>query len=247
MALLSEHIAHIKSVLSRGAESDDSRYSDRQIYFLLRYLRAELFKQKLDKYNYVSPFNYQTIPCIPLELVTEDEGCECSSHRHYGNHDGLFKETWNSTDCVILRTVSEIPRPIVNRKQMFLKVWTQGGVSIDPASSDDVKYAKYSKIKKNLLSYEVINNRIYVKGTTTLKALKIRALFADPLAVNIPGACGDGEVVCFDPYTDEFPLDLEMTRAMNKLTYEELVDIMAKMPEDVDNDSLDTTIQPVRQ
>ena len=72
MALLSEHIAHIKSVLSRGAESDDSRYSDRQIYFLLRYLRAELFKQKLDKYNYVSPFNYQTIPCIPLELVTED-------------------------------------------------------------------------------------------------------------------------------------------------------------------------------
>jgi len=230
MALLSEHIAHIKSVLSRGAESDDSRYSDRQIYFLLRYLRAELFKQKLDKYNYVSPFNYQTIPCIPLELVTEDEGCECYS-----------------TDCVVLRTVSEIPRPIVNRKQMFLKVWTQGGVSIDPASSDDVKYAKYSKIKKNLLSYEVINNRIYVKGTTTLKALKIRALFADPLAVNIPGACGDGESVCFDPYTDEFPLDLEMTRAMNKLSYEELVDIMAKMPEDVDNDSLDTTIQPVRQ
>jgi len=221
MALLSEHIAHIKSVLSKGAESDNSRYSDRQIYFLLKYLRAELLKQKLDKYHFVSPFNYQTIPCIELEKVDENEGCECYS-----------------TGCLILKSKYALPRVIVNRNQLLLKIWTPAGIVVDYATNDEVKRAKYSKTKNSGYTYEIINNYIYVRGNLSLEALKVRAIFTDPLEVNIPGACGDNQT-CFDPYTEDFPLDLEMTRALNKMSYEELVGVMSKMKEDMENNSND--------
>lgn len=230
MALLSEHIAHIKTVLSRGAASDNTRFSDRQIYFMLKYLRAKLLKQKFDKYHYVSPFNYQTITCIPLSLVSANEGCECYD-------DG----------CQVLKSQYEIPRVIVNRNQMMLEVFTQSGELISLLRESEAKRAKYSKTKNKGYTYEIINNYLYVRGDHRLKVIKIVGIFEDPMEVNIPGACGEGVVQCFDPYSDDFPLDLELTDAINKLAYEELIKLMQVMPEDIENNSKDVQPQQAKQ
>jgi hypothetical protein len=222
--LVKELVSHIINVLNHGPAADDSRISERQVYFILKYLRAKLIKQKADKYNYISPFNYQTLECLPLVQGTFSE-CEC------------FDE-----GCVILRSEWKIPNIIVNRNQLMLKgIFTQSGEEIYPATDQDIKRFKYSKTKNKpgRYTYEIKNNYLFVRGDDRLKVVKFTGILEDPLEANIPGACGDGITDCFNPETMNFPIDLELTEAICKMTYDEIFNVMMRIPIDNENDAKD--------
>ena len=219
--LIKEIISNIRGVLSHGPASSDSRISERQVYFIIKYLRAKLIKQKADKYHYISDFNYQTFECLPLELVPEDN-CPCYAR-----------------ECKVLKSTFKLPVILNNRNQLMLKgLWTQGGEKINYATSDEIKRFKYSKTKKEALTFEIINNYLYVRADPRLKVVKLTAIFEDPVEINLPSACGEN-VLCFDPETMEFPLDMELVEALNKLTYEELFNVMLRIPVDTESNSKD--------
>lgn len=221
--LVKEIIANLTGILSHGPMADDSKLSERQIYFILLYLRAKLIKQKADKYHYISDFNYQYIDCLPLVQAPDGE-CECYE-------DG----------CVVLKSEWKVPKIIVNRNQLMLKgIFTQGGVEIFAATEQESKRFKYSRTKTGKFTYEIRNGYLIVRGTQRLKVVKLTAIFEDPLAINIAGACGEN-VLCFDPETSDFPLDLELVEAINKLTYEELFNVMMRIPNDIENNAKDDT------
>lgn len=222
--LIKEIISNIRGILSRGPVSDDTKISERQVYFILKYLRAKLIKQKADKYNYISDFNYQYIDCLPLELAPDGE-CEC-----YDSGCKVLKSTW------------KVPRIIVNRNQLMTKgIFTQAGVEIFPATEQDLKRFKYSKTKLGKFTYEIRNDYLYVRGTERLKVVKLTAIFEDPFEANIPGACGD-DVSCFDPETTDFPLDMELVEAINKLTYDEIFNVMMRVSGDNENNAADDNV-----
>lgn len=222
--LIKEIIANIRGILSHGPASDDSKISERQVYFILKYLRAKLIKQKADKYNFISDFNYQYIECLPLELAPDGE-CECYE-----------------SGCMVLKSTWKVPRIIVNRNQYMLKgIFTQGGVEIFSATEQELRRYKYSKTKLGKLTYEIRNEYLYVRGTERLKVVKIDgAVFEDPVDINIPGACGDN-TVCFDPDITDFPLDMELVEAINKMTYDEIFNVMMRIPNDNENNAKDDT------
>lgn len=221
--LVKELVAHITGILSHGPKASDSKISERQVYFILKFLRAKLIKQKADKYNYISDFNYQSLECLPLVLAPDGE-CEC-----YDN------------GCKVLKSEWKIPRIIVNRNQLMLKgIFTQAGVEIFPATEQELKRYKYSKTKLGKFTYEIKNGYLYVRGTERLKVIKLTAIFEDPLDINIEGACGQ-DTVCFDPDITDFPIDLELVDTINKMTYEEIFNVMMKVPNDMERNAEDDT------
>ena len=230
MALLSEHISHITNILNQGAKPDSYRFTDKQIYFILKYLRSELLKQKLDRGYFINPYNYQTIPCVSLEYKDISD-CECFT-----------------TNCKSLQTSCEIPRAMNSRRGLDLSVYTIEGNRLDRLTLDTIKLAKYSKsFACNLRGYYIENRIIHVVGYDRLKVLKIKGLFEDPLELaSFKCSCDEEGNSCYDPYTMDFPLDLDLTRALNALTYEELLKISMQVPKDDTNDS-QTTIQQTKR
>ena len=225
MALLQEHIYHIKNVLSNGPVSDDFKISDEQVYFILKYARAKLIKDKFDKYHYINIANYQTIDCLKLELVPEIN-CPCFTN-----------------DCKVLRSKCELPRVITGRNGLLIQgIYDLSGNVISETSKSKLQYYKYSKTKQNRVSYYILNNHLYIQNADRLKAVSITALFEDPLALSSGlgecNSCGDNGS-CYDPYTMDFPLDLDLTTYLNKMTYEELYGIMMKIPQDNNNNAKD--------
>lgn len=225
--LISEHVQHIKNVLSGGTSSDDFKIPDRQIYFVLKYLRAKLIRTRVDRYNYINDYNYQTIDCLPLELVKVKNCNDCVEI---------------DNECYVLQSKCELPKIISNRNQMLIdKVTTVLGEEDNYFQGETInKLTTYSKYRKSpqKLFYEIYNKRLRVYGSTVLEAVSFKALFEDPLKLADLNCCS-GDDPCFDPDTDDFPLEADLADLLHKMTYEELLKIMMRLPQDLENDAKD--------
>lgn len=211
-------------ILNHGTPSDDKRFSDRHLYFILKYLRAELIKNKANKYNYLNVFNYQTIPCLSLEIVTGLDDCPCLP-------DGV--------GCQYLRTASPLPKILSNRQGLLISsVRDAVGNIIPGASYETTSYDQYTKIKKNMTRYFIHNGYLYLAtNNTDLEKINITAIFFDPVELASIPTCDNTEVTCYNPMTQAFPMDDELTSALFKMTYEELFGFALRVPQDTSNDS----------
>ncbi len=228
MPLLKEHISHITTVLSNGVASDDFQFSDSQIYFILKVIRQKLLKQKIDKGKYIAPYNFQTIPCVKLSLQ-EIVDCECFT-----------------TDCSALQSNCILPKIIPSDKGLFVEgvytVNTNMPNRLDMITLDTLRLSKYSKTMKEPKSWFISdNNKLFVTGYNRLGAVKLRALFEDPLEVmmlDTSCACNDdGSALCIDPYEMDFPLDGDLSKELWMMNYEELMKIAMMAPPDIKNNA----------
>jgi hypothetical protein len=228
MAKLKFHLSHISSVLSNGVPSDDFQWSDPQIYFILQNIRLKLLKQRIDAGKYISPFNYQTIPCLKLERQ-KIEDCECFT-----------------SDCYASQSICNIPKILASSKGLMVDgVWTINQLKpnrLDHIELDTLRLSQYSKFMQEPKAWFIHNNNtFYVTGYDRLAAVKMTALFEDPLSVlTMSDTCGcneDGSPICIDPYEAEFPLDGDLSRDMWMMTYEELMKVAMMIPPDLKNDA----------
>jgi hypothetical protein len=228
MATLKEHISHVTSILSNSGEvSDDFQFSDQQIYFILKTNRAFLLNQKVKEGKYVSPFNYQTIPCFKLKL-DKIQDCECFT-----------------SDCYALQSICNIPTIISSTKGLIVDgvyaINTLKPVKLAPLSFDEFRLSQYSKTMKDVKGWFIIEDKLYVVGYDRLAAVKIRALFDDPVEVlTMTPSCAcndDGSALCIDPYDVEFPLDSDLSKNLWSLTYDEITKIAFRMMPDLKNDA----------
>lgn len=229
MAKLKELISNLTEILNNGRVTDDYQFSDPQIYFILRYLRTKLIRQRIQDGKYISPYNYQTIPCLKLEYK-KIEDCECYT-----------------SNCYSLQSKCIIPNIFSSPKGLMINgaytINTNNPERLDYLRFDEVRLLKYSKTMKDAKGWFFTPEatKLHIKGFDRLKAIKFSALFNDPLAVmmlDTSCACNDdGSALCIDPYEAEFPMDEDLIKDINTLTYEELIKVAYNAIPDLKNNA----------
>jgi len=230
MAKVKEHISHVTSILNNSGEvSDDYQYSDQQIYFILKSVRSYLLRQRITEGKYISPYNYQTIPCFKLSLQ-DVQDCECLD-----------------STCKALQSNCSLPTLITTQKGIGIDgIYTVNSpqpTRLDNLTFDSYRLIKYSKTMQNVKGWFLtdILRKLTVVGYDRLAAVKVRGLFDDPLEImSMSTNCGcneDGSQICLDPYEAEFPLDPDLSKTLWSLTYDDILKIALKMNVDLKNDA----------
>jgi hypothetical protein len=223
---LNDHVSHIQSVLNKGLASASKNVQDEQIYHLLKVYRARLIWDKQNKFNKLSPFNYQTIHCLPLELVELNE-CKCYE-----------------TGCVTLKSKCELPQILSYKHNLLIKVTLIDGTSVTQTSIKQMNN-NFRKTKLTKFGWFIHDNKLVITGDKRLKVVSVTAVFEDPTALEDFCECTiDGEetdITCYDVLEQDFPMDTEMVSGLYRLVLEDF-GMLYKYPDDVENNAKSTEI-----
>lgn len=201
--------------------SDDIILSDRQVEFMINYLREKLIVQQLQKGRSISSNIKQDLGEVALQRVD-------------GNGGGV-----KVTDRTILRTTVTIPQPIELDQQDLITYI--GGLDkhspITYKTKANAKWNKYNKYaSKEPLAY-YSNGYIYITGCANpgLKWINIEGVFANPRAVhNYKNPDG---TPCYDPDVDNYPLSGRMVDAIMDLIKTKELNLFMQIVEDSTNNA----------
>lgn len=218
MATINEIIYNIRMEI-KDNRSDDIKLSDRNIEFLINFLRAKLIRQDVQKHKSISPNYEQSLGVIDLELIDSSE-------------DPDF-----NTGSYILRSVKEIPTPIdVDGDELITKVSGLDGLSrIDFTSEAQANKRRWLKYASKRITAYYSGGRIYIAGCPTeLRYITLEGVFENPREVaNFKKK--DGEP-CYDPNKDRYPISAHMIDMLNSLVKRQELDLYFQLIEDKIND-----------
>ena len=179
MLLIKEVIQRVQSLYSKGAQSDDSRLSQRHIYSKLISLRSKYISQQAKKRQKLNQWNFQTLPCVEVVKVPQSL-CPCTP----------------VSGCDILRTKYPLPKPLSDLNNHLIQSVTSvdGNVIFSEIQWNEVKYKASSKYTSTKPDFFVNDGYLYIIGLVQkmrhLKTITITGLFEDPLvAENYPNIC----------------------------------------------------------
>jgi hypothetical protein len=222
-----EIIQRVQSLYSKGVQSDDTRLMSRHIYNKLLTVRSKLISQEAKKKQKISPWNYQTIPCIELIKVPAHD-CPCIP----------------PIGCEILRSKYPLPQPLSGLSGILIQSVTtiDRSIKIDEVSLNAASYQKGNKYTPKKLNYFIFKDYIYITTPSKLKAISLTGLFEDPLDVKLfKGYCDDCVecVECLDFKEEDFPINNDMIDTVIELTIQELVILFGQNVEDLTNNGTD--------
>jgi len=221
-------IQRIKSLYSKGVQSDDSRLTDRHIYNKMVTVRSKLISQSAKKKQKINQWSYQTIPCIEL-IKAELHECPCIP----------------PLGCDILRSKYPIPKPLTDlNSHLIQSVSTlEGNVIFSEITWNEKKYKSSNKYTANKPDYFIRNNYLYITHRSGLKVITLTGLFDNPLEVeNFPSFCEcDDCNNCESILEKEFPIDNDMIETLIDITKIELIEQFSQMVRDSSNNSEDNT------
>lgn len=228
--LVKELIDHIQGLLAQGDQADNSNWTDRHVYFMIKSIRAKLIKQKKDKNQIISDFTYQRIPCIPLEKVPISEYPTCFSPEKY-----------------VMKSEYKIPDIVASSRGLIMdKLRTIAGEEVKLTTQDAIRHDKYSITRSNYPQAFIKDDYLYVGITPDYEfcGISLRAVFEDPLELSQLSSqcCNEGvPTICFDPTTEEFPMEQAMVDILTKMTFEDLLAISARLDNDLTQNYIDNT------
>lgn len=191
---------------------------------------------KLNKRQFISRWNYDTLPCV--ELI-EVEGHECPCIPPIG--------------CTILRTKEKLPKPISNISKHIIDSVTSidGSVIFDETTWRGKNWRNGDKYTSKKPDYFIKDDYMYFTVTRTLRYVTIIGLFNDPLEVeNFPSVCDEQECEDCNPCENntsfmevEFNIDDDLIDTLIEMSVKELVVMFNQSREDLSNDSKDNIQQ----
>lgn len=230
MITIGEVIQRFQSLYSKGAQSDDSRLTPRHIYSKMKTVRAKLIIEQSKKKQKINNWNYQTLNCIEMIVVS---GHECPCLPPMG--------------CEMLRTKHKIPKPLSNMDSTLItNVSTiDGSITYSEITLRDKKYKKGNRYTANKPDYFIQNEYLYITHVlNSPRVISITGIFENPLDVDkFPTLCKEDCVECEDCTSmldKEFPLDLDLVEALVQISVEELIGIFSQSIEDQSNNTLDS-------
>lgn len=232
MALVETHIAHIKNIFAQGVPSDDFRLSERHIYHVLTYNRARLIKQKADKTLFLGQSNYTMVNCIKL--------CEASLYEC---------EHLPSYICgpKYMRSICKFPRLIDGRfGPLVYKVQTITGEEINKSNMNKVLVNKYSRTRKDIRSWFIFDDYLWVKDCDNIEVVSITAAFYDLMDLIKLKECLCEPTDCFDITKDDFPIDESILGELYALTLQDLGASLSVGQNDVENNAKTEAQQPLK-
>lgn len=222
-----EHVYAIQNILNKGRKSDDGKLSNELIIHYMNIARSLLLKREADSQKYINPSNYQGF-CMPLCVSNWADCCNMPVE----------------IQCPILKSKYKIPKAISGRTNIYLKVSYIDGREIGRTTHRSFRYRQHTISKKNKPGWFILNEHLYVTGVpeNLLKTVWVDALFEDPTAIADIVSCGpSGDIQCYDPATQEYPIESYLVEGMYKLTMQHITP-MFKFPDDVENNDRSTEI-----
>ena len=219
-----ELVTEIREYFSAGRITDDFRLSVRRVVRVLNDIRARLVYEDLQKKRPIRESD-KLIICVPLEPV-----------------DGSFCDCFVNEGCTIQKSTCPIPKIIDNKIFDISSIDVQGKVHFDYIKLSEVKWKLKSR-KKNereavyvFLATEGSDTYLYMINAM-LEAVKVQALFEDPLAVVNYRCCEDLPPVC-SPLDEEILMDARLAPLLKEMTIAYLAPSM-QIPEDNRNNDED--------
>jgi len=200
-----EHIDTIRVMLKQT--SDDTQYSGQLIYKMMLDARGLLLWQRLQKKQKLSKFNYMSF-CIQLEPATYHDCGTCIP----------------DVGCRILKGTTDLPKVLSNKYTDYLKIFDTTGVNeLGNVSATQHALVKYSNTMKDKWFFEIVNRKPVVWGQTTLEYLYVTMIPEDPVEVSNLNLCDVSGAGCYDPETDEFPIDASLNQPMYEIVVKQML------------------------
>lgn len=224
MSITANHlIADIRGIASSGGNPNEFKVSDEQILYWVEEVRAMLISQKLNKKDDINDSWIQYINCIELEQVEDTFCCLASS------------------DCMLLRSIKQIPSTIDTWKDnMIMYVTTVGGESINRSNPVRQRYNKYNKYTSTNRVWFLRDDYIYIINDQVLQYISLAGLFETPSDLSEFVAC-DGEV-CFT-LDSPYPISLNMASEVTDIIIKTKINPFFAFPMDNKNDASGVTPQ----
>jgi len=209
-----EHVDSLRILIRQI--SDDTIFEDQFLYRKLLDARAFVLNNELNKFKHISKWNFQTF-CVPLVRGSYDD-CDCAPN----------------TNCEVLRSTLEMPKPLRSSFHEYFSVskTLTGDEPITPSSPLKETLRKYTKTAKKKLGWDINNKFLIIFNNTVLEYVFVRELLEDP--TEAAEFCNTA--TCYDPDTDEFPMDAKLNDSVYKRVLE-LLGITLQMPEDITNNA----------
>lgn len=207
-------------LLLKDNKSDDLKFTDRNLEFIINYLRVKLIRQDNQKGRSISNNIEQQLGPLELEIIDSSE-----------SNDFI-------TGVNILRTVKELPSTIdIDGNNLITYV---GGLGFD----NKIDYTTYSQaVKKSWSKYAskrisafLYNNRLYISGCNNyeLQYITVNGVFENPRELfNFNREDGSP---CYDPNKDKYPLSQHMIDMINSIVKRQELDLYYQLIEDKVND-----------
>lgn len=223
MATISQHISNVRALIKQYGRTDES-YTDQFLYQLLKGERNDLLSEILRKFNHVSEWNWQTY-CMPL-IKAKPYNCNC------------VPDTVG--DCLALRSKYKIPQAVKGRNKSYVEFKTLGGDRITLYEESEWLRLKDDDIIGKKLAGSIIDGYLYIWNNLKLKVVSIGGIWQDQMEWAVVPKCNDDGTesidICFNPLTEEFPLDLEKQNYIYTKILS-LLKIPLQLPQDQTNDN----------
>lgn len=208
--------------LYKDAKSDDIKLSDRQLEFIVNYLRADLIGQDYNKGRSLSSNVKQDLGKVELVKIDASE------------------DTSLKSNTFILKSKFKLPKPLeFNNKDAITYV---GGIDkVSPmqfstkAATTWSKHSKYAS--KNILPF-IKEGYLYLYNCTSFtKWVNVEGVFENPREVAKFKQVGGLPV--YDPNVDDYPISGKMIRTINQLFLTGEIALFVQLTEDIRNDASD--------
>lgn len=222
MATLKQITDNLKAII-RGGDfiSDDEVIKDRQLEFIVNYIRAFLIRQNYEKGYATNDALGQDLGCVTMELVDPADCCEITTGCPY-----------------ILRTVQVIPRAIETHTGTLITY--VGGIdkisSFQLTTPARMQFQKYSKYTGKMPFAYILNDRIYITNNKFLETINIQGVFETPREAGRFTNCSTG-TQCYTPDM-QYPISSTMMKQMNDAILSGELKLEAIMRSDTSNNAM---------
>ena len=198
--------------------TDDSRYTDDYIMYLVRIKRAALIRREYSNLQRtIDQETLQTI-CMTLEEVDDSDCPDCLI---------------DSTDCKIIRTVQKLPFTIElhNRSSITRIAFTQkSSAKINLVSRDKIVYAGEGAFeKKAIFAYLDNDGHIYLKSKInsykSQEKISVTVLLDNPDDAALFVGCEGVNQPCYNILESRYPLKGWMEEAIRTQIISELANL----------------------
>lgn len=218
MKTIRQNISDIRTLIKQV--QNDSLYPDQFLYSLLRITASKLQYQRIEKYKAVNDFNWQTF-CIPL-IKAKSHDCDCVQ-----------------VGCDVLKSVNELPRPLIGANRLMFKVLTLGEEPIPKRSAAEIKTDNEDDIKAGEPGYMIRNNRLVIWNNVKWKAVQVSGIWEDPTEwIGLSLCDEDGSLIppCQDVLETNLNLDGHLVFDMYRMVLS-LLRLPLNLVDDMTSDS----------
>jgi len=187
---LSHLIYDILEIASSGGNPNQFKISNNQISYWIEQVRSQLISQSLAKHDDINDNWINYIPCVQLSQADKSECCNAPS------------------GCYVMKSNLRLPSTIDTWKDNWIvSVSTMDGNMLSKTNPIKAKYQNYSKYAKNMRSWYVKDDYLYVINDDFLELVEVAGLFESPSELSRFADCSGN--ACFTE-DSKYPVSLTL-------------------------------------